>query len=199
MHGRNRWKLTLLVLLVGSGVGGAASADDYFCYVLGYDAKKLYFYSQLLSTAGHIDDTKTGLAYCEELEPKTRRNPEISGGHRCSCSSGNPAYIKDLYARHAKIWPGGPHEQVVFSFPPVPSTPVEDTPGASVLVIEKPVGPTPEQLRQQAEAEDALRRADAAEAQRRASAAAQAAQNDAQAQALLEAERERRRQCPSCQ
>lgn len=83
--------------------------------------------------------------------------------------------------------------------PPPPPKAAPSKPALPMLVIEKPAGPTPEQLRQAEADAAAVRAADAAEAQRRALAAAQAAQADAKMQALLEAERERRRKCPSCQ
>ncbi len=189
----------LLALLASAGAGNALATEYYYCYVRNYNGNELRYYSEIMSTAGEIDDQDTGFAYGEEIAPQMQRDYPGDGGSMQKCSSSsNLAYLKKEWANLPKTWPGPNPRMIPFTRPPVPSTPVVETaPGPYITIEErKPTGPTPAQLAAQAQAQ---RQADAAKAAQRARTAAAATQADAKWQALLEKERERRRKCPSCQ
>ena len=191
-------RITLALLALGFA-GQALATNYYYCYVRDSAGNKLRYYTEIMSTPGEIHEQNTAFAYFNTLSAQLMRDypGDISGMAKCS-SSTNLGYLQKEWKSLPQTWPGVNPQIVAFVNPPVPSTPVrESTPGPHLTIEEKkPVGPTPEQLAAQAAEQ---RRVDAAEAQRRAAAAAQAAKTDAKWQALLEAERERRRQCPSCQ
>jgi hypothetical protein len=191
--------IAMLALLALSGAGDALATEYYYCYVRDYNGNELRYYSGILSTAGEIDDQQTGFAYGDEIKALIARDYPGDGGSKQSCSSSsNLAYIKKEWSNLTKSYPGPNPQQVPFTNPPVPSTPVvESAPGPYLTIEErKPTGPTPEQVAAQAQAQ---RQADAAKAAERARTAARAAQSDAKGQAELEKERERRRKCPRCQ
>ena len=189
----------LLVLLAWAASGPALATEYYYCYVRDYNGNQLRYYSDIMSTAGEIDEQETGFAYGEEIKALLQRDYPGDGGSMQTCSaSSNLAYLKKQWTNLPRTWPGPNPRKVPFTHPPVPSTPVVDNAPGPYLSIEerKPIGPSPEQLAAQAQAQ---RQADAAKSAERARTAAATAQADPTWQALLERERERRRKCPSCQ
>lgn len=127
----------------------AKSTEYYFCYVLDDMGDQLRYYSDILSAeVEDINDTYTGFAYCDEVEPQMARDYPGRGNATCRCNSSSKlGWLKDIYHKLPDNY-SGPGRKHAFTRPPIPSTTVNDEPLAPAILIEdvKPALPTPEEL-----------------------------------------------------
>ena len=159
----------------------AKSTEYYYCYVLDDMGNQLRYYSDILSAeVEDIDDTYTGFAYCDEVEPQMARDYPGNGNATCRCNSSSKlSWLKKIYHKLPEDY-SGPGRKLAFTRPPIPSATVNDKPPVPAILIEdvKPVLPTPEELA-------ALAAIERQAAAKKAWIAAAMARDDAEMQAAL--------------
>lgn len=127
----------------------AKSTEYYYCYVLDDMGNQLRYYSDILSAeVEDIDDTYTGFAYCDEVEPQMARDYPGKGNATCRCnSSSSLSRLKKIHQKLPEDY-SGPGRKHAFTRPPIPSATVNEEPPAPAILIEdvKPALSSPEEL-----------------------------------------------------